>query len=586
MSILSALKQQNSSIDDLAKMPQAAIMQMVQNKHIDETMLAPILARKAELADAFARQQAMQQAGQTPPTVMEQIMAKNAQAENPVPEQPMPQQMPQTMDQQMPQSLDQAGVGQLPIPERAYAGGGIIAFDDGGEVGDEDPYEERIRQARMQSFGTPVEDLYAMLKRGAGKVRDFIPQSYEAMKSKVSQSVMPETKRGDHPLEAKAVAAANQVGLDPRLMLHALYKESGGLKDPATAQSKAGAYGPMQLMAGTAKDLGVDRKDVDQNIYGGAMYLKQMMDKYKDPQLALAAYNAGPGRVDKALRSQAGIAALPRETQGYMKYAQGGEVQHFYEGDYVDPMMGIPMVTDPEMGSYQSIVPGSPESLLANKQITQEKYKEIKAKQEAAKAPAEKPKQEAKQDLQTTFEDFTRRQQSNPERDIFAEMVARNAAQREDIKKSGAEDRNLALLAAGLGMMCGTSPYAFANMGQGALKGVEYLGASKAKRAAELNALNKSETEATYYGATTSRENQKLRALESERAIDNLAAYDAKIRKNYFMDGVAPTPKQLEAYENARRNDPIYTRLSRDAGVYGSAQAAPRLKYNEKTRSI
>jgi hypothetical protein len=208
--------------------------------------------------------------------------------------------------------------------------------------------------------------------------------------------------------------------------------------------------------------------------------------------------------------------------------------------------------------------------------------KEIKAKKEAAKAPPATAKQEDKQDLQTTFEDFTRRQQSNPERDIFAEMIARNAQQREDMKKSSAEDKNLALLAAGLGIMGGTSPYAFANIGQGAMKGVDYLGGSKAKRAAELNALNKADTEATYYGAETSRKNQTLRSLESERAIDNLAAYDAKLRKNYFMEGVAPTPKQLEAYENARRNDPIYNRLSRDAGVYGT-QAPQKRTINFST---
>jgi len=553
MSIISALKQQNSSIDDLAALPQALIMQMAQKKQISEEMLAPILARKAELAEAFSRQQVLQKAGQTPPTVIEQLMARNSEAENDV--------APAT---------EEAGVAQLPIPERSYAGGGIIAFDDGGEVDEygDDSYDERLRMSRMQSFGTPVEDLYAMLKRGANKVKDMVPD-FDAMKTKATQYTMPDSKGSSHPLQDKAVAAANKVGLDPRLMLHALNKESGGLKDPATAQSKAGAYGPMQLMAATAKDLGVDRKDVDQNIYGGAMYLKQMMDKYKDPQLALAAYNAGPGRVDRALKSDMGLASLPRETRNYIVgLAGGGEVRGFYEGDYVDPMGSAPLITDPEMGSYQSIVPGSPENLLANKQITPDQYKEIKTKQEAAKAPPTKAKEDAKPDLQSTFEDFTRRQQSNPERDVFAEMIARNAAQRDEMKKSSAEDRNLALLAAGLGMMGGTSPYAFTNMGQGAMKGVEYLGASKAKRAAELNALNKADTEALYYGAETSRKNQTLRSLEAERAIDNLAAYDAKLRKNYFMEGVAPTPKQLEAYENAKRNDAIYSRLSRNAGVY------------------
>jgi hypothetical protein len=559
MSILSAIKQQNNSIDDLAALPQAMIMQMAQKKQISEEMLAPILARKAELAEAFSRQQVLQKAGQTPPTVMEQLMAKNAEAENVV--------APAT---------EEAGVAQLPIPERSYAGGGIIAFDDGGEVDDyaDNSYDERLRMSRMQSFGTPVEDLYAMLKRGAGKVKDMVPD-FDAMKSKISAPTA--EKKGGHKYEDMVISEAKKQGVNPQLALHVLYKETGNLSNPETARSKAGAMGPMQLMPGTAKELGVDPLNPMENIQGGIAYLKKMYSKYQDPALAAAAYNAGPGRLDKALRSDMGLAALPKETRNYIVgLAGGGEVRGFYEGDYVDPMGSAPVITSPEMGSYQSIVPGSPENLLANKRITQEQFKEIKNKQEAAKAPAPKAKEEAKPDIQSIFDEHTKKQQANVDRDIFAEMIARNAVQREEMKKSSAEDKNLALLAAGLGMMGGTSPYAFTNMGQGAMKGVEYLGASKAKRAAELNALNKADTEALYYGSETARKNQTLRSLEAERAIDNLATYDAKLRKNYFMEGVAPTPKQLEAYENARRNDPIYNRLSRDAGVYSQAPSQKR----------
>jgi hypothetical protein len=117
MSILSAIRQQSSSIDDLAKLPQAMIMQMAQRKQIATEMVAPILARKAEMIDAAAKSKAMQ--GGTPQTsVMEQIMAQNAMAEQP---QQMPQQMPQ---------MENTGVAQLPVPERMYAGGGIVAFQN------------------------------------------------------------------------------------------------------------------------------------------------------------------------------------------------------------------------------------------------------------------------------------------------------------------------------------------------------------------------------------------------------------------------------------------------------------------------
>jgi hypothetical protein len=117
MSILSAIRQQSSSIDDLAKLPQAMIMQMAQKKQIATEMVAPILARKAEMIDAAAKSKAMQ--GGTPQTsVMEQIMAQNSMAEQP---QQMPQQMPQ---------MENTGVAQLPVPERMYAGGGIVAFQN------------------------------------------------------------------------------------------------------------------------------------------------------------------------------------------------------------------------------------------------------------------------------------------------------------------------------------------------------------------------------------------------------------------------------------------------------------------------
>ena len=88
---------------------------------------------------------------------------------------------------------------------------------------------------------------------------------------------------------------AEEEGIEPDLALATAEVESAMGRDQI---SPAGAEGVMQLMPGTAADLGVtDRCDADANIRGGVRYLKRLFDEFGDPVLMLAAYNAGPGRV-------------------------------------------------------------------------------------------------------------------------------------------------------------------------------------------------------------------------------------------------------------------------------------------------
>lgn len=123
------------------------------------------------------------------------------------------------------------------------------------------------------------------------------------------------------PFAAQIDAAAAKYGVDPALLRGLVRQESGF--DPA-ARSGAGAVGLTQLMPGTARELGVtDPTDPAQALDGGAKYLKQQLDRFGgDPAKALAAYNAGPGAVQK-------FGGVPpyAETQHYVE-----NVLHFAEG--------------------------------------------------------------------------------------------------------------------------------------------------------------------------------------------------------------------------------------------------------------
>ena len=106
-------------------------------------------------------------------------------------------------------------------------------------------------------------------------------------------------------------AAASTYALSPELVEAVAWRES---RLNHSAVSGAGAVGVMQLMPGTAAQLGVDRRDLSQNIRGGTAYLQRMLNEFGgDIVLGLAAYNAGPA----AVRRYGGVPPYA-ETQAYV----------------------------------------------------------------------------------------------------------------------------------------------------------------------------------------------------------------------------------------------------------------------------
>jgi len=121
--------------------------------------------------------------------------------------------------------------------------------------------------------------------------------------------------RYNGPFLGMARTAARRHGIPEDLFLRLVQQESGW---NAGARSHKGAMGLAQLMPQTARQLGVDANDPRQNLDGGARYLRMMYNRYSNWRLALAAYNAGPGAVDK----HGGIPPF-RETRNYVRVVYG-----------------------------------------------------------------------------------------------------------------------------------------------------------------------------------------------------------------------------------------------------------------------
>lgn len=520
-----------------------------------------------------------------------------------------PQQAPQSNVAEDIMAAEQprmSGVAQLPtramFTEQGMASGGIVAFAEGGEF-DEDEYEEAIeksRRGRMQGIQAALAEA-AQYARNPLANLEGKPTRAQRMAEQEMQANTPQGQRkGGHKYEDIVIAEAQRQGVDPALARHILYKETGNLPNPESARSKAGAMGVMQLMPKTAKELGVDPTNPEENIRGGITYLRRMMDKYNDPVLAAAAYNAGPGRVDRALKGE-GLTALPRETRMYVAgLAEGGEVKRYQVGGNIDPYGEMDYSMD-EL-RRQELIRRRLEEEEAEKQAflksaaPQLAKKEKPTKKEETKAPAAPtPVAEAK----PTFERApvpmtspTREEMGAPAegtkpataQTYFDALMKNIEEQTAEAKKSRDQNKYLALMQAGFGMMGTTSPYALTGIGQGAMAGLgTYAGLEKGARedARGLMAarLGLAKAKATQEGDEATREATKaLRETTMAQrgelgAKDDLRQYEQmrirQIENKYKLNPMFGTDPKLQAQFNAEvaaiQSDPQYLALLKQA---------------------
>jgi hypothetical protein len=449
------------------------LQQAIQDGTIPAYVGVPLLQDKVK-----QQKEAAAMAGQAKmPSVAEQVMNEASQVERGVPA--------------LPTNLPAAGM----------AGGGIVAFAEGGMYDDEDTSEDRIDSDRQQEINDLMDEYAQTFQGGIGS----LPAAEE------------KEPRGKE----------DTTDFIARIM----HKESRGKrydKEGKLLTSEKGAQGEMQVMPGTSRDPGFGVKGArddspDELARVGRDYANVLLKRYGDPKIAAIAYNMGPGATDKWLAAGADPSKLPQETQGYARgFAQGGEVQHFAAGD---------LVFNPETGEMEKEVereglgtkfgrfinygkgleagndlPGMArakaalEATLAarnGKPATQ-----TTVAQAAPAAPAVVKQAAPTENAYTRGQDeqdvlagkmetpsVTAKEETAPKADEFADIKDILKQRYSNIDKQREQDKYMAMLSAGLGMMSGTSPHAFANIGTGAQQGIQSLAQSNAARTAEENAL-------------------------------------------------------------------------------------------------
>lgn len=172
------------------------------------------------------------------------------------------------------------------------------------------PYSLQAAAARSQAPAAPNLNIGAL--RGAPTVVPATPATPRSPASIATPATPPSIGPVD-PEEIPRLSerAGRLFDLPGHLIEAVIMTESSG---DSTAVSPKGAQGLMQLMPETARELGVrDALDPWQNVYAGSKYLRQQVDRFGDLELALAAYNAGPG----AVLRHGGVPPY-RETQTYV----------------------------------------------------------------------------------------------------------------------------------------------------------------------------------------------------------------------------------------------------------------------------
>ncbi|MBS4207954.1 lytic transglycosylase domain-containing protein [Bacillus sp. FJAT-50079] len=186
----------------------------------------------------------------------------------------------------------------------------IQGFSPSKENQQSDLFAQLLQQTLTE---LPIDSTKQLLDMNSlGAIQSFA-DSYISQAAQLESTMTDVEAKSSLPIVDIVRKAAEKYDLPEKLITSVIKHESNFNPN---AVSHAGASGLMQLMPATAQSLGVSNIfDPEDNIMAGSKYLRQMLNKYNgNVQLALAAYNAGPGNVDK----YGGIPPF-KETQAYVR---------------------------------------------------------------------------------------------------------------------------------------------------------------------------------------------------------------------------------------------------------------------------
>ena len=534
--------------------------------YIGVPMIADLI-KKQQQARGMAQQQPTQ-------TVEDQVYAQAEQMQNP---QPMPQQMPPQMpppQQPMPQPTQLAGItgAQSNLPTQNMAAGGIVAFAGGG-LGDDDYNSEddedneeyyadiasKNRQAKMiasQAESNALTD--ALMQQAAEQQGGYgygvNPEQQAAeQQSGYGYSINPEQQgavnRGityKDPLPSGGARGIQDTAFINKIRhLESRgrdYDEKGGI-----LTSPKGAMASMQTMPNTLRDPGFGVKPAQNNSVEemnrvGRDYGNAMLQRYGNEKDAAMAYNWGPGNMDKWIAGGR-KGPVPGETRQYASnFKQGGIVQlagggavafqaggSTMAGFELDTPSESDVISTPDLDAGYTIDPMTGEKMFSG-------YRARKPSKPPTSQINISPSYVSDEDSgpyidgqpPITAAPLLNKPLTEPQKSaeelFYEQMVKANEIRAASNKSEKTMDNYLALIQAGLGMMGGTSPYAFANIGQGGSAGISYL--ANARKQQGLNerglARNQMDLLTARQSMTTAKENRLSREkIAAENVITN-----------------------------------------------------------------